>query len=39
MNFMESYWEIERKSYKKFDKLEKNLETTVCVVGGGLTRA
>ena len=32
---MMSYWEKDRK--KKFKKIEKDEETSVCVIGGGLT--
>ena len=36
---MESYWikSVEEKDRKKFDKLEENVKTDICIIGGGLT--
>ena len=34
---MKSYWEEERKNHGEFAKVENNMKTSVCIVGGGIT--
>lgn len=34
---MQSYWEEERKNHKEYERLENNINVSVCVIGGGLT--
>ena len=33
---MESYWEENRKEYKKWKSIDKDIETDICIIGGGL---
>lgn len=34
---MKSYWEIFRKKFKQYPKIIKDINTDVCIIGGGLT--
>lgn len=34
---MESFWNLERENYKKFDSLQDNIEADICIIGAGLT--
>ena len=35
-DFMESYW-IDSTKQLTFSRLDKNINTTVCIIGGGIT--
>ena len=34
---MKSYWINSVKDDKEFEKLDKNIKTDICIIGGGLT--
>lgn len=34
---MRSYWENERNNHKEFENVKDNMNTSVCIIGGGLT--
>ena len=34
---MNSYWINSEKNKEKYNKLEKNIETDICIIGGGIT--
>lgn len=34
---MQSYWEKERKNYKEFESVKEDINTSVCIIGGGIT--
>lgn len=34
---MESFWEKDRKNYQKFEPIKNNINTSICIIGGGLT--
>ena len=34
---MNSYWENDRENYKKYKSLNENMQTEICVIGGGIT--
>lgn len=34
---MESFWEKDRKNYQEFEPIKNNMNTSVCIIGGGLT--
>lgn len=33
---MESFWEKDRKNYQEFEPIKNNMNTSVCIIGGGL---
>lgn len=34
---MQTYWEEERKNYREFEGVNENINTSVCIIGAGLT--
>ena len=34
---MNSYWINSEKNKEKYNKVEKNIETDICIIGGGIT--
>lgn len=34
---MEAFWNEERKNYKQYESINENINTSVCIIGGGLS--